>query len=161
MAVTLHISDSIITGLRLPESEIEPRLRLELALSLYGQGILSLGKAAELAGTDRAHLAEQLASREIPRNYGLDEFADDVNYARTREVPQTGKTSAGSAVIMSDPDILGGSPVLGGTRVPFDALLDYIEGGKTLDEFLDDFPTLTRERVIATLGRGKREESND
>lgn len=155
MAVTLHIPDSITNGLRLPESEMEPRLRLELALALYGQGILSFGKAAELAGADRVHLAKQLASRAIPRHYRLEDFADDVNYARTGEVPETGKTSAGNAVIVSDPDILGGSPVFGGTRVPFDALLDYIGGGKTLDEFLDDFPTLTREKVIAALGRGK------
>jgi len=55
MAITLHIPDSITVGLRLPEGEIEARLRLELALALYGQGILSFGKAAELAGADRAH----------------------------------------------------------------------------------------------------------
>ena len=82
MAVTLHIPDSITNGLRLPESEIEPRLRLELALALYGQGILSLGKAAELAGTDRTHLAEQIASRAIPRHYGLEELAEDLSSAR-------------------------------------------------------------------------------
>lgn len=49
MAVTLHIPDSITVGRRQPEGEIEERLRLELALALYGQRILSFGKAAELA----------------------------------------------------------------------------------------------------------------
>lgn len=53
MPVTLHIPDSIASGLRLPEAEIEPRLRLELALALYSQAILSFGKASELAGINR------------------------------------------------------------------------------------------------------------
>lgn len=82
MAVTLHIPDSITTGLRLPEGEIEGRLRLELALALYGQGILSFGKAAELAGADRTHLAEQLTRRGIPRHYGPEELLEDLSYAR-------------------------------------------------------------------------------
>ena len=52
-------------------------------------------------------------------------------------------------VIVKDKDILGGTPVFRGTRVPFQALLDYLEGGQTLDEFLDDFPTVTREEAVA------------
>jgi uncharacterized protein (DUF433 family) len=56
-----------------------------------------------------------------------------------------------SEVIVKDQDILGGTPVFRGTRVPFQALLDYLEGGQTLDEFLDDFPTVTREAAIAAL----------
>ena len=58
-------------------------------------------------------------------------------------------------VITKDPEILGGAPVFAGTRVPFDALLDYIEGGKTLGEFLDDFPTVTRNAAIAALEQAK------
>jgi len=58
-------------------------------------------------------------------------------------------------VITRDPEILGGTPVFAGTRVPFDALLDYIEGGKTLDEFLDDFPTVTRDVAIDALEQAK------
>ena len=46
-------------------------------------------------------------------------------------------------------------PVFAGTRAPFDALLDYIEGGKTLGEFLDDFPTVTRNAAIAALEQAK------
>ncbi|MFZ0771727.1 MAG: DUF433 domain-containing protein [Candidatus Sulfotelmatobacter sp.] len=48
-----------------------------------------------------------------------------------------------NSVITRDPDLLGGTPVFRGTRVPFQALLDYLEGGQTLGEFLDDFPTVT------------------
>ena len=60
-----------------------------------------------------------------------------------------------NAVITKDSKILGGTPVFAGTRVPFDALLDYIEGGKALDEFLDDFPTVTRDAAIAALKQAK------
>jgi len=55
------------------------------------------------------------------------------------------------AVIHSDPDILGGKPVFVGTRVPVKALWDYFEGGDTLDEFLEDFPSVTREQALAAL----------
>ena len=54
-------------------------------------------------------------------------------------------------VIVKDAEILGGTPVFRGTRVPFQALLDYLEGGHTLDEFLDDFPTVSREAAISAL----------
>ena len=54
-------------------------------------------------------------------------------------------------IIVKDPDILGGTPVFQGTRVPFQALLDYLEGGETLDEFLDDFPTVSRDAAVAAL----------
>ena len=61
-----------------------------------------------------------------------------------------------SSVIHSDPDILGGTPVFVGTRVPMQALIDYIEGGHSLNEFLDDFPSVTRE--IAEIGRASCRE---
>jgi uncharacterized protein (DUF433 family) len=60
-----------------------------------------------------------------------------------------------NSVIVKDPEILGGTPVFRGTRVPFQALLDYLEGGQSLDEFLDDFPTVTREATIAALELAK------
>jgi uncharacterized protein (DUF433 family) len=56
-----------------------------------------------------------------------------------------------NAVIHSDPDVMGGAPVFIGTRVPLQTLLDYLEAGQTLDDFLEDFPTVTRERAIAAL----------
>lgn len=58
-----------------------------------------------------------------------------------------------SNMIIRDPDILGGTPVFRGTRVPFQTLLDYLEGGQTLDEFLEDFPTVTREAAVTALKR--------
>jgi uncharacterized protein (DUF433 family) len=60
-----------------------------------------------------------------------------------------------SGVIHSDPQILGGTPVFVGTRVPFKALIDYIEGGHPLSEFLDDFPSVSREQAIAALEEAK------
>jgi uncharacterized protein (DUF433 family) len=58
-------------------------------------------------------------------------------------------------VVHSDPEILGGTPVFVGSRVPFQTLLDYLEGGETLDEFLENFPTVTREQAIAALEQAK------
>ncbi len=58
-------------------------------------------------------------------------------------------------VIIRDPEILGGTPVFRGTRVPFQALLDYLEGGQTLNEFLDDFPTVTREAAVHAVEHAK------
>ncbi|HKR65014.1 MAG TPA: DUF433 domain-containing protein [Thermoanaerobaculia bacterium] len=61
--------------------------------------------------------------------------------------------SGPSAVVVRDPDILSGMPVFAGTRVPAKNLLDYLEHGRSIDEFLDDFPTVRREQVIAALRR--------
>jgi uncharacterized protein (DUF433 family) len=58
-------------------------------------------------------------------------------------------------VIESSPAILGGTPVFAGTRVPVQTLLDYLEGGERLDDFLEDFPTVTKEQAIAFLELGK------
>lgn len=58
-------------------------------------------------------------------------------------------------VIHSDPETLGGTPVFIGTRVPVQTLLDYLEEGASLDEFLDHFPTVTREQVVAALELAK------
>jgi len=59
--------------------------------------------------------------------------------------------SAKPQVWHSDPQILGGIPVFVGTRVPVQSLFDYLEGGETLDEFLRQFPSVTREQAIAAL----------
>lgn len=60
-----------------------------------------------------------------------------------------------ASVIVSDPEILGGTPVFRGTRVPFKNLLDYLEGGHRLDEFLEQFPSVTREAAVAALEYAK------
>jgi uncharacterized protein (DUF433 family) len=59
-------------------------------------------------------------------------------------------------IIHSDSEIVSGTPVFVGTRVPAQALLDYLEGGETIDEFLDDFPSVSREQAIAFLEEAGR-----
>lgn len=54
-------------------------------------------------------------------------------------------------VIIKDPNILGGEPVFRGTRVPFKVLIDYLEGGDTLDQFLEEYPSVSRELAIAAI----------
>jgi uncharacterized protein (DUF433 family) len=54
-------------------------------------------------------------------------------------------------VIIKNPNILGGEPVFRGTRVPFRILTDYLEGGDTLDDFLEQYPTVSRELAIAAI----------
>jgi uncharacterized protein (DUF433 family) len=54
-------------------------------------------------------------------------------------------------IVTSSPDILSGTPVFAGTRVPVQALIDYLEGGETIDDFLAGFPTVKREQVVAFL----------
>ena len=58
-----------------------------------------------------------------------------------------------SSVVHSDPDILGGTPVFVGTRVPVRTLLDYLAAGDTLEEFLDHFPSVSREQAVAVLSQ--------
>ncbi len=61
------------------------------------------------------------------------------------------KRHEAESVVHSNPNIMGGAPVFRGTRVPVQALFDYIEGGDPLERFLDDFPTVTREQAVAAL----------
>jgi uncharacterized protein (DUF433 family) len=64
--------------------------------------------------------------------------------------------NATSSVIHTDPDILSGTPVFVGTRVPVRTLLDYLEAGDPLDEFLEDFPSVTREQAVTALRLAKQ-----
>lgn len=54
-------------------------------------------------------------------------------------------------IIASDPEVMGGTPCFAGTRVPVQTLLDYLEAGDSIDDFLEGFPTVKREQVIAFL----------
>ena len=56
-----------------------------------------------------------------------------------------------SLIISASPDIMGGTPVFAGTRVPVQTLLDYLKAGESIDDFLDGFPTVRREQVITLL----------
>ena len=60
-------------------------------------------------------------------------------------------TPMNEPIITASPDVMGGTPVFAGTRVPVQTLIDYIKGGESIDGFLDGFPTVTREQVIAFL----------
>ena len=59
-------------------------------------------------------------------------------------------------LVTSHPDVLGGAPVFAGTRVPVKALWDYLEGGMSLDEFLDHFPAVSRDHAVAVLDLAHR-----
>ncbi len=58
-------------------------------------------------------------------------------------------------IIHSDPTIMGGTPVFVGTRVPLQNLIDYLEGGESIEDFLDGFPAVKREQVLAVIEAGK------
>lgn len=59
-------------------------------------------------------------------------------------------------VVSTRPDIMGGTPVFPGTRVPVQTLLDYLENGGTIDDFLVGFPSVSRDKVVAFLERGAK-----
>jgi uncharacterized protein (DUF433 family) len=61
------------------------------------------------------------------------------------------------SVIQSDPEILGGTPVFVGTRVPVQSLFDHLEAGDSIDDFLEGFPSVQRKQVIAVLEESRRE----
>ncbi|NJL51378.1 MAG: DUF433 domain-containing protein [Hydrococcus sp. SU_1_0] len=56
-----------------------------------------------------------------------------------------------TSIISASPDVMGGTPVFAGTRVPVQTLLDYLKAGESIDDFLDGFPTVNREQVVALL----------
>lgn len=58
-------------------------------------------------------------------------------------------------IVHSQPEIMGGTPVFVGTRVPLENLIDYLEGGESVDDFLEAFPTVKREQVIAVIEAGR------
>ncbi len=64
-------------------------------------------------------------------------------------------TNPKQPIVELDPDILGGTPVFAGTRVPIQALVDYLEGGDPLSEFLDDYPSVSHDQAIAVLRLAK------
>ncbi len=82
MGISLHISDSIVEAIRLPEARIEQELRVELAVALYVQDALSFGKARELAGLTKQQFGQLLGERGALRHYGTADLEDDLNYAR-------------------------------------------------------------------------------
>ena len=82
MSVQLQIPDTIVQAIRLPEERIAQELLVELAIALYSQGLLSFGKARELAGMGKYEFGRLLGERGVPRHYGREELEDDLAYAR-------------------------------------------------------------------------------
>lgn len=76
-------------------------------------------------------------------------------FADEKGVRQRPVMTAKPAVVHSDPEILSGTPVFVGTRVPVQSLFDYLEGGDTLDEFLRQFPSVRREQAISALEQAR------
>lgn len=107
--------------------------------------LIELAHGAARADTPRA----QINTREVHRRI--------VDRDEIMLSPYGGRAMATdpNSVIVQDPEILSGEPVFRGTRVPFQALLDYLEGGDTLDEFLEQYPGVTREQAIAALEEAK------
>ena len=81
MSLMLEIPDSVARAMRLPPRERRKQLKTELAVSLYGQGILSLGKACELAGMSKVEFGILLGHRNVPRFYDEQDLQDDLTYA--------------------------------------------------------------------------------
>ncbi len=83
MSVTLEIPEQLLAeALNVTDAEVPGRLRVELACALDAQDRLSLGQAAQLGGLDRYQMGEELARRNLPRHYTLDDLNADVRYAR-------------------------------------------------------------------------------
>lgn len=82
MSIQLEIPDSIVEAMRLARQDQKQQLLLELALALYARGILSFGKARELAGLSKYEFGLLLGKRGIPRHYTAEDLQDDVSYAR-------------------------------------------------------------------------------
>ena len=80
MTILLEIPDSVARAMRLPPSEQRHQLKIELALSLYAQSILSYGKARELAGMSKLEFGQLLGKRNLPRHYEQDDLQEDLAY---------------------------------------------------------------------------------
>jgi predicted HTH domain antitoxin len=82
MSLTLEVSDNLHLLLGIPRDQLEKHLRLELAVALYAQNLLSMGKAADVAGLNRFNFNDILAGRNIPMHYGQKELEEDLDFAR-------------------------------------------------------------------------------
>jgi predicted HTH domain antitoxin len=81
MTILIGIPDTVARAIRIPRKEQQRQLKIELALGLYTQGILSFGKAAELADMTKLEFSLLLGKRNIPRQYDETDLQDDIAYA--------------------------------------------------------------------------------
>ena len=85
MSVTIEIPTEIVQSVRVPPQEVEERLRLELAVALYSQNLLSSGKACALARLTRWQWEELLSQRRVPRHYSEADLAEDLDHGQRRQ----------------------------------------------------------------------------
>jgi uncharacterized protein (DUF433 family) len=78
-----------------------------------------------------------------------------IRFLQQKEIFVMNIQSGKVPIITSSPDVLGGTPVFANTRVPVQTFIEYLEGGQTIDDFLEGFPTVSREQVIAVLEEAK------
>lgn len=78
MPILIEIPDSVVRALRLPPGKIKHQLKVELAVSLYGQGILTFGKSCELAGMTKVEFGLLLGRRNIPTEYNEEDLKEDI-----------------------------------------------------------------------------------
>ena len=83
-SLMLEIPGDVADAMRLPDGEKSERLRLELAISLYAQGILGLGMAAQLSSLSRTALNRVLAQRQVPMHYGAEDLDEDLAHGSGR-----------------------------------------------------------------------------
>jgi uncharacterized protein (DUF433 family) len=122
--------------------------------------LLAAPTVAGMAVVVAAHLAQRLPTgscapaapqrRYQPRPKAVGCMPESYASVLRRYTEATSMTRL-SDIVHSDPDILGGTPVFVGNRVPIQSLFDYLEGGETLDEFLRQFPSVKRDQAIAAL----------
>lgn len=84
MSIQIEIPDQVAQAIRLPLEEQKQQLLIELSVALYSRGILSFGKARELAGLDKYEFGVLLGKRGIPRHYDVTDLQDDVMYAHRK-----------------------------------------------------------------------------
>jgi predicted HTH domain antitoxin len=82
MLVTMEIPDEVVNGMRLPASDAQTEVRKEVALALYARGLMSIGKATELAGVPRSNFEAILAKRHVERPYEATELERDLAWAK-------------------------------------------------------------------------------
>ena len=95
------------------------------------------------------HPETQEEDREAIFCYGMNPIHLDLSLIRRTVFLMT------KPLITCSPEVMGGTPVFAGTRVPVQTFLDYLEAGETLDDFLEGFPTVSREQVVAFLEEAK------
>lgn len=86
MSITITIPEDIVHALKLPAMELKQELDKELALSLYQRGVLSLGKARQLAKLSKWEFQQELQQRKILSHYSPEEMNEDIHYARKRSL---------------------------------------------------------------------------